>query len=275
MLSLNIGPIALPANLAILYFAFFCAWLIGCWFGYRRQQNPESALFMCLFVGVISARLFFVIQYWAQYQSQVWSIIDIRDGGFSTIAGLIGAGLCAVFYLWRKTNLRKPLSIALTCGALIGLSGLAVLNAFQSSQQLPELTLRDIQGQAVNLHDYQGKPLVINLWATWCPPCRREMPVLMKAEQHYKDVTFIYLNQGEGQQQVQQFLQQQGLSLPIVLLDSNAQAGQLIGSRTLPTTLFYTKDGQLKHSHLGELSAGSLAHALSFIRPSLKQEEIQ
>ena len=114
----------------------------------------------------------------------------------------------------------------------------------------------------MQLSSYQGGPLVINLWATWCPPCRREMPVLQKAQTQNQDVTFLFVNQGESMQSVSTFLETQGLNLNNVLFDSGGQLGQKVGSMALPTTLFYSPQGRLLSSHLGELSEASLARAL-------------
>jgi thiol-disulfide isomerase/thioredoxin len=114
----------------------------------------------------------------------------------------------------------------------------------------------------VQLADYQGGPLVINLWATWCPPCRREMPVLESAQRMRPDVTFLFVNQAESMQSVSIFLITQGLTLDNVLFDASGRLGQAVGSMALPTTLFYTADGRLINSHLGELSQASLARAL-------------
>ncbi len=80
-----------------------------------------------------------------------------------------------------------------------------MLSALHSSQQIPDISVRDIDGQPVSLQDLAGKPLVINLWATWCPPCRREMPVLAAAQQANPDVRFVFVNQGEGQLLVEKF----------------------------------------------------------------------
>ena len=104
--------------------------------------------------------------------------------------------------------------------------------------------------------------MVINLWATWCPPCRREMPVLQKAQTQNQDVTFLFVNQGESMQSVSTFLETQGLNLNNVLFDSGGQLGQKVDSMALPTTLFYSPQGRLLSSHLGELSEASLARAL-------------
>ena len=72
--------------------------------------------------------------------------------------------------------------------------GTFALHAFEQGTRLPEMGLRDIQGKPAALQDYVGKPLVVNLWATWCPPCRREMPVLAKAQQDNTEVNFLFVN---------------------------------------------------------------------------------
>lgn len=266
MLSLKIGPLAIPTQLAILYLGLLCAWLIGWWLGRKRQANPEPILFRLLLLGLLVARIGFVARYYDNYTSLL-SMLDIRDGGFMPLAGVVAVLLGAAWYVWRKPMLRVPLAAGLATGVLVSGLGFAVLHAMLSSQQLPDLSVRNLQGEPVNLHDLRGKPMVINLWATWCPPCRREMPVLQAAQQAHPEVEFVFVNQGEGQQQVERFLQQQALELDNLLLDSGARLGQSVGSLSLPTTLFYDADGILQNNHLGELSTASLRHAMRVIAP--------
>lgn len=268
MLSFNIGPLAIPTQLAILYLGLLCAWLTGWWLGRKRKADPEPVLFRLLLLGIVVARLAFVIRYHEQYSSHWPGMLDIRDGGFSPLAGMLAAMAGAAWYLWRKPALRIPLAAGLSAGSLVSGLGLAILHAMLSSQQLPELSLRTLEGEPVSLHALRGTPLVINLWATWCPPCRREMPVLQAAQQENPGVTFVFANQGEGQQQVERFLQQQGLQLDNLLLDSGARLGQSVSSLSLPTTLFYDADGVLRNTHLGELSAASLRHAMRTLAPA-------
>src|SRR3546814_7473677 len=64
-----------------------------------------------------------------------------------------------------------------------------------------------------------GEPMVVNLWATWCPPCRREMPVLAKAQEERGDVTFVFVNQGESESEIRDYLRESHLQLSNVLLD--------------------------------------------------------
>ncbi len=265
MLSFNLGPLAIPMDLALIYGAFFIAWLSGWLIGKKRGINPESALFSMLISAVIVARVTFVTQYFEQYSNNLWQIIDIRDGGFLLLPGLIAAVLTGIYKAWRQAPLRVPLAIGVCIGLVVWGASVSVLSALQSSQQIPDITVRDIKGDSLSLQDLAGKPLVINLWATWCPPCRREMPVLAAAQQANPDIRFVFVNQGEGQELVEKFLTQQQLSLRNNLLDTGGRVGQAVGSLSLPTTLFYSADGLLKNNHLGELSHASLKHALRHI----------
>lgn len=269
MLSLQLGPVAIPTHLALLYAGLFSALLTGWLVGRKRQANPETALFNMLLLGFVVARLAFVIRYADDYQWNLLAMLDIRDGGFLPLAGLLATLSLAGGYLWRNSTLRMPLASGLAVGAAVGGLGFAMLHALHSSQQLPDVALRDMHGQPVQLQNYLGKPLVINLWATWCPPCRREMPILHEAQQQYLHIEFVFINQGEGRQQVLHYLSEQGLALENLLLDSGARTGQAVSSLSLPTTLFYDANGILRNNHLGELSNASLNHALRTINKEL------
>lgn len=275
MLSLNLGPLAIPMNLALLYGAFFIAWLSGWLIGKKRGTNPESALFSMLLIGAVVARAAFIIQYFQQYAGNIWHIIDIRDGGFLLLPGVVAAVLVGIYQAWRQAPLRIPLATGVAIGLVVWGAGISVQSALQSSQQIPDISVRDINGESVALQDLAGKPLVINLWATWCPPCRREMPVLAAAQQANPHLRFVFVNQGEGQALVDKFLAQQQLSLDNNLLDTGGRLGQAVGSLSLPTTLFYSADGLLKNNHLGELSQASLAHALRHISPKDQEVELE
>ncbi|MCQ3971575.1 TlpA family protein disulfide reductase, partial [Klebsiella pneumoniae] len=97
------------------------------------------------------------------------------------------------------------------------------------------------------------------------------MPVLAEAQARESDTLFLFVNQGEGEGEINRFLETAGLSLDNVLLDSRGRLGQHVGSTALPTTLFYNADGRQVSSHLGELSHASLARALE----KLKEEAAQ
>lgn len=265
MLTLDLGPLALPVRSMLLLLAFAVAWACGWWVGRRRAADPEPALFAMLLGGLLLARLAFVVQYAGDYAAP-WQMLDIRDGGFLPLPGLLGALLVGLGYAWRRPLLRRPLAVGVLVGGLFWVLGSLALQQLERGSRLPELVLHDLDGRPVPLAELVGQPLVVNLWATWCPPCRREMPALLAARQGNPGVRFLLVNQGESAAEVARFLSAQGLSERDVLLDGASRLGQLAGSRALPTTLFYGADGQLRHSHLGELSTASLKHALEFVR---------
>jgi thiol-disulfide isomerase/thioredoxin len=128
---------------------------------------------------------------------------------------------------------------------------------------LPQLELRTLEGGAVQLADTGGQPTVINLWASWCLPCRREMPQLARAAIDHPQVRFLYINQGEGAAAVVSFLQDQpAVRRGDVLLDPRQLVGNALGSVGLPTTYFFAADGTHRLTHVGEISGAALARQL-------------
>jgi thiol-disulfide isomerase/thioredoxin len=262
MLTVNIGPLALALDHVLLLGALGLATLVGWRVAKRGGDNPESTLFILFMLGLLAARLGFVIAYWPQYRDDLLQVIDIRDGGFLAWVGVLAVILGGVWQYRQQPKRRRPLGMGLACGLLFWLLATAASQLYVRGTQLPQIVLYNAAGQSVQLADYQGRPLVINLWATWCPPCRREMPVLQQAQNERDDVVFLFVNQGESPGTVTTFLATAGLDLSHVLFDGSGRVAQQVGSQALPTTLFYDAQGQLIGSHLGELSRASLARAL-------------
>jgi len=275
MLSVSIGPFALAINHLMLIVALGLATFVGWRVARRGGANPESALFSLFLLGLLVARLGFVIAYWPQFRDIPWQIIDIRDGGFLIWAGVVAVVLGGLWRGWRRPDLRRSLGLGLSSGLLFWALANIGLNIYQQSAKLPEITLRNAAGESVQLADFQGRPLVINLWATWCPPCRREMPVLQEAQATRDDVVFLFVNQAESQQTVDNFFVAQGLHPRNVLFDGNGQLAQSVGSMALPTTIFYSADGRLRGSHLGELSNASLTRYLDNVDSGSPSSRIQ
>lgn len=267
MLSVAIGPFALAVNHLLLLLALGLATLAGWLTGRRGGSNPESSLFGLFLLGLLAARLGFVIDYWAQYQDAPLQALDIRDGGFLVWVGVLAVLLGGLYQGWRKSHLRKPLAVGLGSGLLFWLVASLGLSTYEQSVQQPDITLRDAAGQPVRLADYRGKPMVVNLWATWCPPCRREMPVLQAAQNEREDMVFLFVNQQEDLQTVNHFLTSQSLTLNNLLFDESGELAKQVGSVALPTTLFYDGEGRRVGNHLGELSRASLARYLEAIGP--------
>ena len=267
--TLQIGPLTLPFSLLLAFAALALGVSAGRWMGRRSGLDVEPFLWRAFLVGVVTARLAFVIQFQEAYLKAPLDILDLRDGGWSPLAGFAAAAVYAIAAGMRMAPLRQPLGAALGAVAVVWALGTLALGASQSgAERLPALRLPTLDGQTASLTDFQGKPTVINLWATWCPPCRREMPVLQQAQLERPDVNFVFLNQGESATQVHAFLTAQTLPLGNVLLDARGEAGMRLGYRALPTTLFFDAHGRLIDSRVGELSRATLQQRLAAISPT-------
>jgi thiol:disulfide interchange protein DsbG len=157
-------------------------------------------------------------------------------------------------------------------GVLAGLASWAVLGGSlalmqQSTLKLPATELATLDRGTTSLSAMSGKPMVVNLWATWCPPCRREMPVLADAQARRGDVTFAFVNQGEPENVIREYLRGEDMQLRNVLLDLFSSVSQEAGSRGLPTTLFFDADGRLVDTHMGELSEAHPNPETAAVRP--------
>jgi thiol-disulfide isomerase/thioredoxin len=267
MLTMNIGPFALSSSILLLLAAGLAAAGIGHLVGRRQHAGIVNTLFDMLFAGVIVARIAFVAVWFDTYRSAPWSMLDIRDGGFMLWAGAVAALLVAIWRGWRQPVLRKPLMLGLLAGVLVW--GV-LFGALRSTARpvLPKQMLMTLGGVPTDLAALaQGKPMVVNLWASWCPPCRREMPVLAAAQKRETGVSFVFVNQGEDESAAQHYLSAGKIDLANVLLDPTASVGHAVGSGALPTTLFYNAQGQLIDTHVGGLSDASLANKLNQMRP--------
>lgn len=143
---------------------------------------------------------------------------------------------------------------------LIGLVGWLLLQPKPSPkvEVLPFATLQQLDGPAVQLADFKGKPIVLNAWATWCGPCRREMPLLVQAARAHPEIQFIFLNISDGPEAVRAFQRELKLQIPNVLLDPEATLSDPLRIQGLPVTLFYDAEGTLVNRHIGEIKAEAL-----------------
>ncbi len=263
--SLQLGPLTLPYSLLLL----LAAVMIGSWLGERlaRRAGREQALplMRVLLAGLLAARLVFVWPLRDAYLQAPWSILDIRDGGLNAFAGMAGAWAYSLWAAWRRPWLRQPLMAGLAAASLIWTAGTFAPRLWPQAPAptLPAWELPTPDGSLASLAGFAGKPVVLNLWASWCPPCRREMPVLQRMQAERPDIHFIFLNQGESAKTVSEYMAAQGLQLGNVLLDPQTQAGTYFGHRALPTTLFFDRHGRLAATRLGEVSYATLLQHLN------------
>lgn len=120
----------------------------------------------------------------------------------------------------------------------------------------PDFELQSLDGQSVSLSDLQGKPVLLNFWATWCRPCVSEMPYLQEIHDEWagKGLALLAVNIGESSAKVKEFIQNHNLSLP-VLLDSNQDVALEYNIRYIPTTFFIDKNGIIQAVKFGAFSS--------------------
>ena len=116
----------------------------------------------------------------------------------------------------------------------------------------PDFQLENLAGQSISISDLQGKPVLLNFWATWCPPCRAEMPYLQQIYEEWSDkgLVLLAIDIGEGPSQIKEFLETNNLSLP-VLLDSDKSVAQRYNITGIPATFFIDKDGTIQVKIIG------------------------
>lgn len=151
-------------------------------------------------------------------------------------------------------------------GAVVWTGGtIATRNFWPPSTPVPLVELRRLDGTPVQLRTLANKPMAVNLWATWCPPWRREMPALEEARRRHPGIIFVFVNQGEDVATIKAFMAQQKLKLDNVFIDRTREMGRRTGSFAMPTTLFYGRDGRLFLRHMGELDHDGLDRCLEML----------
>jgi len=233
-----------------------------------RREAVGKLLWSALLVGLVIARLAYVATHADFFIDNPVDVLKVWQGGFSPLAGGI-AFVAAVVALARYRRIRADeVATPAVAGVLVWSVASWIAFALSSSleQRLPDMQLETVAAETVTLSEFTGEPVVINLWATWCPPCRREMPVLQAAERDHPGVRFLFINQGEDNATINRYLEQEGLALDIVLRDPFNQASQAFHSAGLPTTLFFDANGELVTRHVGELTTPRLADYLEGLR---------
>lgn len=166
----------------------------------------------------------------------------------------------------RKTQYQYESGWTMKLMAACAVAMVMVLAACSDPKITPQLKVQDLDGQYVTLQSLQGKPVVVNVWATWCAPCRREMPLLQEAQQQNPDVTFVLINQGEKVDAIERYLAQEQLSLKNVWQDENLLTQEALGYQALPSTYFLNAKGELVAQSVGELEKTHLQKYLTDIR---------
>jgi cytochrome c biogenesis protein CcmG/thiol:disulfide interchange protein DsbE len=134
----------------------------------------------------------------------------------------------------------------------------------------PDFTLLDLDGNAVSLSDFRGQPVVVNFWATWCAPCRIEMPALQDAYEKYQDqgLVILALNQDEPADLARGFFfDEMGLTFTPLLDEKSAVSATYGSFSVLPSTYFVDSQGNITAVHRGPLTLGQIEGYLAGLLP--------
>jgi peroxiredoxin len=143
----------------------------------------------------------------------------------------------------------------------MGLAGLVLVLALVGAARhraslAPDFAVTDLDGKAVRLSAFRGKVVLLNLWATWCPPCREEMPTMERLHQRLKDQDFVLLavsQDEEGKRVVEPFVRELGITFP-VLVDPEHQVGDRYGVWGYPETFLIDRTGMIVERIIGPIT---------------------
>ncbi|WP_148255241.1 TlpA disulfide reductase family protein [Aidingimonas lacisalsi] len=257
--ALAIGPllISLPrlyafaTGLVLLFVSTFLLKLTRR--AHTRWFNP-----MVLF-WLLGARFGHIAMNIDAYQGALLDMFKLWQPGYSTVWGLIAAIGWSIWVFRRQVRPLLSACSMLIAGTVLWLI-ITAWNPLGSTlpiQQIPDITLKTLEGDELNLRDIEDERVLVNLWATWCPPCLREMPLLEEADAH-NDVTVVIVNQGEDLLQASRYLDEQELDFRYALLDPQQELTMLSQAPGLPTTMLFDSDGNTLEHHAGELSRSQL-----------------
>ncbi|MDH5443923.1 MAG: TlpA family protein disulfide reductase [Gammaproteobacteria bacterium] len=150
----------------------------------------------------------------------------------------------------RTTNVKSFIGLCLAI--IVSSSHISSLQAAQLSGKAPDFTLKSMSGKNLKLSEFRGQVVMINFWASWCAPCRQEMPLLEDLYKKYKPLGFTLLgvNVEEDSSKAATLLKSIKVSFPI-LYDNKNKVSKLYKVAAMPTTVIIDRDGRLRYLHKG------------------------
>ncbi len=252
---LSIGPLMIAVDRALAVLAIVAFIGLGTMIVSRGDAAAGKASWAAVLVGLVAARVGFIVQNWSAFAAEPWSMLAFWQGGFALWIGVAAAAATLGWYLGRRK------ATALLASALLALAAAysAITPALAPAPwPLPKgLVVASMEGEPLPLGRLHGRPFILNLWATWCPPCRRETPMIIDVAGK-SDVPVLLINQGETGAEVKQFLARDGLPGGAVFLDPAQRLSAVTGARAFPTTLFVDASGMVVAVHVGEISRAAL-----------------
>ena len=139
---------------------------------------------------------------------------------------------------------------------------------FQDRKEAPAFTLKCLDEKLINLSDFKGKPVLLTFWATWCIPCRAEMPELQRLHERLGPAGLVVMgvNQNEAPETIERYRQELGLDFP-TLLDLRLGTSREYAVNSIPTTFFIDREGVIRNLFIGPMTDAVLADNLKTIYP--------
>ena len=190
-------------------------------------------------------------------RKQTLAPVLLMGGGALIVLGVLAA-------LWLPSRAEKTTA---STGARTANS---VVPVEVPAKQAPDLNLQDLDGNPVSLADYRGQVVLLNNWATWCPPCKAEMPDLEAYHEAHKDegFTVIAVNAGDRPSEVATFVQSYRLTFP-VWPDPNTETLRAFGIQGLPTSYLIDRNGMVRATWTGAITQDVLEE---YITPYIKEK---
>jgi len=187
-------------------------------------------------------------------------------------AGVLGKRLVALVALALVVGvvgglvLARRGPVALSGDALTVATAQMPKNEPLTGSPAPDIVMTDENGRVTRLSELRGKPVLINFWATWCGPCRFEMPAMVEAYEKHKGegLTILAVNVQEGAQEVKEFAKAFKMTFPITL-DTKGQVIDAYGVRAMPTSIFVDRQGIIRARWQGALTGEQLEERLRLI----------
>jgi thiol-disulfide isomerase/thioredoxin len=239
--DLRIGVVAL----AVLY---LCAGLV------RGQGRPENAWLKGFLVNSGSSLVLLILG-WGSIQPVILAILLLIANLF-TICGV------RVRHLWAAQSAARGGMVLLVSLAALVVAALTAIPALttriatrKTSASVPAFSISKLDGTVVSSSDFRGRVVVLDFWATWCPPCRRELPELEKLYRRYQGnskVSFWAVDvqkNGETPEKARDFMQKAGYTLPVAL--GSQKSYEALNPEGLPSLIIIDKSGRIRLVHTG------------------------
>lgn len=265
--ALTLGPLVLSLERAYAGLGFLVLLVGAEWLARRAGPSVAAWGWRAAAIAFVGARLGFVAAHASDFATAPLSVLAFWQGGFAAWWG-VGAAAAYTAVEARRTPVLRRVAPTVGIAALLAWwvpAGLLAPATQNADVVAPAFVLEALEGGTVDLAA-TGEPTIVNVWATWCPPCRRELPALVATAQAAPDVRVLLVNQGEDPATVGTYLTREGLPTSGVLLDRRQTVGTALQVAGLPTTFAFDAQGRLVDVHVGEISAPALRAMVASLR---------